>query len=159
MSTMPLLYSQSWVLVLTIMSTPKTVYSTQVFKYSPVITWGPVMKVVGFQVTMCVDFSPDSIVIISCTHTEGWSLTTQDRGFKSCSTVAWKVIGVRRVNCSNIRVFETVVMFVCQSGHFLMSWRDKVRWVDGWTFRGSPGWSISILRVVAEMVKKACEGW
>ena len=38
---MPPLYSQSWVLVLTIMSTPKPLYSTQVFKYSPVITWGP----------------------------------------------------------------------------------------------------------------------
>ena len=29
------------VLVLILMSTPKTLYSTQVFKYSPVITWGP----------------------------------------------------------------------------------------------------------------------
>ncbi len=39
------LYSQSWVLVLTIMSTwtrKPSVYSTHVFKYSPVITRGPV---------------------------------------------------------------------------------------------------------------------
>ena len=46
-----------------------------------------VMKVVGFQVRMSVGFLPDSIVIISCVNTEGWSLTEQGRGFKSCSLV------------------------------------------------------------------------
>jgi hypothetical protein len=57
-------------------------------------------------------------------HTEGWSLTTQGRGFKSCSLVVKKVFGVRRVNCSSIRVlirvFETLSIFVFQSGHVLM---------------------------------------
>jgi hypothetical protein len=41
-------------------------------------------------------------------------LVCQGRGFKSCSLVVWNVIGVRRANCSSIRVFEAVVMFVCQ---------------------------------------------
>ena len=76
---------------------------------------------VGLEVRMYVGFSPGSITIISCVNTEGWSLTVQDRGFKSCSLVTWNVIGVRRANCSDIRVFETVAMFVCQSGHVLMS--------------------------------------
>jgi hypothetical protein len=80
-----------------------------------------VMKDVVFQVSMHLEDSPGSIVIISCANTEGWSLTVQDRGFKSCSLVTWNVIGVRRANCSDIRVFETVAMFVDQSGHVLMS--------------------------------------
>jgi hypothetical protein len=58
-------------------------------------------------------------------NTEGWSLTTQGRGFKSCSLVVWKVFGVGRANCSSIleliRVFETLSIFVFQSGHALMS--------------------------------------
>ena len=116
--------------------------------------WIWVMKAVVFQVNMSVGFSPDSIVIISCASTEDWSLTTEGRGFKSCSLVAWKVFGVRKAYCSNIhvliRVFEVVSIFVFQSGQVLMSWRDKVRWDGGWTFRGSPGWGSSILRVVAE---------
>ena len=43
-------------------------------------------------------------------------------------------------------------MFVFQSVHTLMSWRDKVRWDGGWTFRGSPGWgrSTGIMCVVTE---------
>ena len=116
--------------------------------------WIWLMKAVVFQVSMCLGFSPGSIAIISCANTEGWSLTAQGRGFKSCSLVARKVFGVRRANCSSIRVlirvFEAVSIFVFKSGHALMSWRDKVRWDGGWTFRGSPGWGSSILRVVAE---------
>jgi hypothetical protein len=84
---------------------------------------------VGFQVNMCVGFPPGLITIISCDNTEGWLLTGQDLGF---------------------RVFSVVTMFVFQSGHTLMSSRDKVRWDDGWTFLGSPTWSISICRVVTE---------
>ncbi len=105
---------------------------------------------------MSVGFSPGSIAIISCANTAGWSLTAQGRGFKSCSLVVWKVFGVRRANCSSIlvliRVFETlsISIFVFQSGHDLMSWRDKVRWDGGWTLHSSPGWGSSILRVVAE---------
>ena len=45
------------------------------------------MNVVVFPVSMCVGFSPVSIVIISCSNTETWSLTVQGRGFKSCSLV------------------------------------------------------------------------
>ncbi len=51
-------------------------------------------KVIVFQVSMSVGFSPGSITIISCAKTEGWSVTSQGRGFKSCSIVAWKVFGV-----------------------------------------------------------------
>jgi hypothetical protein len=45
------------------------------------------MKVVDFQVTIRVGFSPGSITIISCVNTAGWSLTLEVRGFKSCSLV------------------------------------------------------------------------
>jgi hypothetical protein len=116
--------------------------------------WIWLRKAVVFQVSMYVGFSPGSIVIISCPNTEGWSLTAQGRGFKSCSLVVWKNFVVRRANCSSIRVlirvFEALSIFVFKSGHVLISWRDKVRWDGGWTSRGSPGWGSSILRVVAE---------
>jgi hypothetical protein len=116
--------------------------------------WIWLMKVVVFQVSMCVGFSPGSIVIISCANTEGWSLTAQGRGFKSFSIVEWKSFGVRRPNFSSIRVlirvFETLSIFVFHSGHALMSWRDKVRWDGGWTLHSSPGWGSSILCVVTE---------
>jgi hypothetical protein len=83
------------------------------------------MKDVVFQVNMSVGFSPGSITIISYANTEGWSLTETGRGFKSCSLVEWKVFGVRRANCSNIhvliRAFESLSIFVFQSGHALMS--------------------------------------
>ncbi len=86
------------------------------------------MKTVIFQVSMCVDFSPGSIVIISCDNTEEWSLTSQGRGFKSCSLVVWKVFGVQTDNCSSIHVlfhvFETVSIFVFQSGH------DEIKFVE-----------------------------
>ena len=36
----------------------------------------------------------DVVVIISWANTEGWSLTAQGRGFKSCSLVACIVTGV-----------------------------------------------------------------
>jgi hypothetical protein len=39
-------------------------------------------------------FFTGSITIISCDSTEGWSLTVQGRGFKSCTLVVWKVFGV-----------------------------------------------------------------
>ncbi len=104
-----------------------------------------------------VRFSPDSIPIISCANTEGWSLTVQGRGFKSCSLVVWKVFGVWRTNSSNIHVLIHVwSIFVFQSGHALMSWRDKVHWDGGWTLRGSPDWGSSILCVVG---MKGSEGW
>jgi ankyrin repeat protein len=58
-------------------------------------------------------------------NTEGWSLTVQGRGFKSCSIVVCKVFGVRRANCSSIRVlilvFETLSIFVFHSVYTLMS--------------------------------------
>ncbi len=116
--------------------------------------WIWLMKDVVFQVSMSVGFSPGSITIISCANTEGWSLTVQGRGFKSRSLVTWKVFGVWRTNWSSILVlilvFEVLSVFVFQSGHDLMSSRDKVRWDDGWTFHGSPAWGSSILHVVSE---------
>ena len=68
----------------------------------------------------------------------------------TCRVERHRCATVRRSNFSRIRVFEVVSMFVCQSGHALMSWRDKVRWDGGWTFRGSPGWGSSIMCVVTE---------
>ena len=53
--------------------------------------------------------------------TERWSLIEQGRGFKSCSLVACIVSGVRRADCSSIRVFEAVAMAVFQGGHGFMS--------------------------------------
>jgi hypothetical protein len=61
------------------------------------------MKDVVFQVSMCVGFSPGSIAIISCANTEGRSLTTQGRGFKSCSLVVWKVLERKKFIIKSIK--------------------------------------------------------
>ncbi len=77
-----------------------------------------------------------------------WTLVSTQKG---CHCGSSSVCEELITQASNIHVFETVTMFVFQSDHDLMSWREIVRCGGGgWTCHGSPGWGSSIWRVVSE---------
>ena len=87
------------------------------------------VKPVGFNVSFREVFSPDSIVIISWSKTEGYSMLDQDRESKSSSLVESIVNGVHKFNFSNIPEFWEETMTTDQDTHTVIICCDRERCV------------------------------
>jgi hypothetical protein len=97
-------------------------------------TWCDWERLVGFQVTMWEGFLPVSITIISWVNTDGCVLSVQDRdrGFKSCSSVAWIFNGVWKttVIVEASWCFEKKQLELSKVP--MSSWADEIWFVETW---------------------------